>query len=408
MTPEVAVTSATREIELYEGGDAVFVRVGDAVLDALVGSELVDVQYRAGDGVAIAPRRKVGVARVGPVVLRIHPKVPIQRLFWLLGFTADRHWRSGVVPFAVTDELVVAIADAFLRQVEPALGEGPLQGYHEVDDALNVLRGRVREQEQLRRRFGIPVPIFVRYDEFDTDIAENQILRTAADRLRLLPGLSGVVRTRLRHVDATLAGAALLRHGRPIPAWRPTRLNQRFHLALWLAELIIRQTSLDQPRGTVQADGFVVDMAKVFEDFVTTALGSAPEAFAGTGVAQRRLWLDEGSTIPIQPDLTWLRDGVPVAVIDAKYKAEKPSGFPNADVYQMLAYCTALGLTEGHLVYAKGNDAERSAVIRHARIAICCHALDLDAPPDVLLSQVDQLAKSIGSQAGVVMATGAT
>lgn len=244
--------------------------------------------------------------------------------------------------------------------------------------------------------------------EFNTDIAENQILRTAADRLRLLPGLTGVVRTRLRHVDASLAGAALLHRGMPIPGWRPTRLNQRFHLALWLAELIIRQTSLDQPRGTVQADGFVVDMAKVFEDFVTTALGSALEAFAGTGVAQRRLWLDEGSTIPIQPDLTWLRDGVPVAVIDAKYKAEKPSGFPNADVYQMLAYCTALGLTEGHLVYAKGNDAERSAVIRHARIAICCHALDLDAPPDVLLSQVDQLAKSIGSQAGVVTATGAT
>jgi len=401
------VTPATREIELHEGGDAVFVRVGDAVLDALVGSELVDVQYRAADGVAIAPRRKVGVARVGPVVVRIHPKISIPRLFWLLGFTADRGWRGGEVPFAVTDELVVAIADAFLRQVEPALAEGPLQGYHEVDDALNVLRGRVREQEQLRRRFGIPVPIFVRYDEFDTDIAENQILRTAADRLRLLPGLTGVVRTRLRHVDATLAGAALLHRGMPIPGWRPTRLNQRFHLALWLAELIIRQTSLDQPRGTVQADGFVVDMAKVFEDFVTKALGSALEGFAGNGVAQQRRWLDEGNTILIQPDLTWLRDGAPVAVIDAKYKAEKPSGFPNADMYQMLAYCTALGLAAGHLVYAKGNDAECSAVIRHAGTAICCHALDLDTSPEALLTQVDQLAKSIGSQAGVFTTTGA-
>ena len=32
-------------------------------------------------------------------------------------------------------------------------------------------------------------------------------------------------------------------------------------------------------------------------------------------------------------------------MIDAKYKAEKPAGYPNADLYQLLAYCTVLGLT---------------------------------------------------------------
>ena len=40
------------------------------------------------------------------------------------------------------------------------------------------------------------------------------------------------------------------------------------------------------------------------------------------------------------------------AVINAKYKAEKGAGFPNAALYQMLAYCTALRLPVGHLVYA--------------------------------------------------------
>lgn len=42
-------------------------------------------------------------------------------------------------------------------------------------------------------------------------------------------------------------------------------------------------------------------------------------------------------------------------MVDAKYEAEKPSGFPQADTYQMLAYCTVLGLPVGHLVYAEGN-----------------------------------------------------
>jgi 5-methylcytosine-specific restriction enzyme subunit McrC len=388
----------TTEIELREGGEPVFVRVSDVVLDTLVASDLVDVQYRAAAGIAVAAKRKVGVARVGPVIVRIVPKIPVERIMFLLGFTCDRGWRAGPVPFAVAEDLVAAIADAYLRQIEPALEEGPLQGYHEVDDALTVLRGRLREQEQLRHRFGVPVPIHVRYDEFGADIAENQILRTAAHRLLRLPMVDGATRTRLRHVDATLAEARLLDRAVPLPSWRPTRLNERFQLALWLAELIVRQTSIDQPHGPAQADGFVVDMAKVFEDFVTKALGEALSAIGGTCIAQRRVWLDSASSIPIQPDLTWLRDDEPMAVVDAKYKAEKPSGFPNADLYQMLAYCTALRLQVGHLVYAKGNETESSAIIPNAKIDIRCHTVDLNAHQDGLAKQIGELAKSIGSR----------
>ncbi|MFG2286192.1 hypothetical protein ACGFOU_09035 [Streptomyces sp. NPDC048595] len=56
----------------------------------------------------------------------------------------------------------------------------------------------------------------------------------------------------------------------------------------------------------------------------------------------------------------------PLAVADAKYKAEKRGGYPDADLYQMLAYCTALGLPEGHLIYAKGNVPHASHRVRHA------------------------------------------
>lgn len=389
---------AADELELWEGAPARPVRLPDAVLDALVGSELVDVAYRSGDAVAVAARRKVGVARVGPLVVRIHPKLPIHRVLYLVGYASDRGWRTGAVSFEAVGDLLNVVADAFLRQVEPALAEGPLQGYHEVDESLTVIRGRVREQEQVRRRFGIPLPVLVRYDEFSADIAENQILRTAATRLLRLPGLAGPVRTRLRHVDATLGAATELIPGRPLPAWRPSRLNQRFHLALWLAELVIRHASFDLPSGAVRADGFVVDMAKVFEDFVTKALGAALARHGGRCAPQRRLWLDTGRTVEIKPDLTWLVDDAPTAVIDAKYKAEKPAGFPNADVYQMLAYCTALDLGAGHLVYARGNEAEQSATIRNAGIEVRCHTLDLEQPPEALLAQIEALAATIAGQ----------
>jgi len=97
----------------------------------------------------------------------------------------------------------------------------------------------------------------------------------------------------------------------------------------------------------------------------------------------------------MRPDLVWYLNGAPAAVIDAKYKAEKPAGFPDADLYQMLAYCTALRLSDGHLVYARGNAEEVTHTVRHAGITIHAHTLDLGVPPIDLLKQVNELAARI-------------
>src|SRR5215212_10140841 len=81
------------------------------------------------------------------------------------------------------------------------------------------------------------------------------------------------------------------------------------------------------------------------------------EAFSPAGVrpACRHLgYLDEAETVSVRPDYVWSSGGAPRIVADAKYKAEKPAGFPQADLYQLLAYCTVLGLHEGHLIYANG------------------------------------------------------
>ena len=79
-------------------------------------------------------------------------------------------------------------------------------------------------------------------------------------------------------------------------------------------------------------------------------------AYGGRVADQDRNHFDEAGQVRLRPDIVWKIRGSAVAVIDAKYKAEKPAGYPNADLYQLLAYCTVLGLRNGHLVYAKGNE----------------------------------------------------
>jgi 5-methylcytosine-specific restriction enzyme subunit McrC len=148
--------------------------------------------------------------------------------------------------------------------------------------------------------------------------------------------------------------------------------------------------------GAVAVNGFLLDMPKLFEDFVTVALREAIEsAYGGRIVAQSQHHLDIAGRILLKPDIVWQIGGVAVAVIDAKYKAEKPSGYPNADLYQLLAYCTVLGLRTGHLVYAAGNEEAARHIIRQAGIEIICHALDLSQPPLMLLSDLRGLGRTI-------------
>lgn len=387
------------DLHLIEGGPSVVCSLDEETGDALARSQIVTAVRLGGGEWEITPTTKVGVAAIGGVTIWIKPKVDIARVLFLLGYAAKPGWRDDSVAMAEVTDLVPALAQAFVDQADRALEVGLLQGYNEVDDSLTVLRGRLRDQDQLRQRFGIAVPLLVRFDDHSVDIAENQLLLAATELLLRIQGVPNKTRARLRRLRQVLADVTPPVRGAPLPVWSPNRLNERYHVALWLAEVLLRRNAVDQAPGDVTVGGFLVDMAKVFEDFLTTALTDAFRPYGGWCRAQDRHYLDVDEKILMKPDLVWYLHGAPAAVIDAKYKAEKPAGFPDADLYQMLAYCTALQLREGHLVYAKGNAVEVAHTVQHAGIRIHAHTLDLGTLPAALLDQVGELAERVRSAA---------
>lgn len=394
----------TPAVELVEHAPAVSIALPDTFGRALAAGDIVDATpdpYTLGRW-SLRAGSKVGAVSVTvpgadePFTVRITSKVPIARLFFLLGHSLDprKGWRDGEVEVAKHRDLLPALAHAVERQVDRALRQGLLQGYRATEESALVVRGRIREAEQIRRRFGATLPVEVAYDEFTTDIAENRILRTAVERLLRLPGVPRDVRRRLLHQRARLADVTAIVRGQPIPGWRPTRLNARYHHALGLARVVLDGSSAEHAAGGLRIDGFVFDMNKLFEDFVTVALRDAFRCTGHTARLQDPHHLDQAAAIRMKPDFVlYGADGTPCAVVDAKYKAEKRNGFPDADLYQMLAYCTALGLPEGHLVYAKGNASHVAHQVRHAGILIHQHALDLDQEPTGLLSDIDKVAE---------------
>ncbi|MFF7216667.1 McrC family protein [Streptomyces sp. NPDC008238] len=400
------------EVTLREHGPAVSVPLGADAGRALAASGILQSATpdpgRDGHWLLRAGSR-VGAVRTpsGPVV-RITPKTPVSRLFFLLGFSLNpaRAWRDsqeGTVDTGAYDDVVPALAHAVERQIDAALRQGVLQGYREVEESALVVRGRLREAEQIRRHFGRTPPVEIAYDAYTADTAENRILRAAAERLLRLPGVPGPVRRLLAHQRVRLADALPLVRGQELPRWQPSRLNSRYQPALRLAEAVLRGASPEhRPAGSdpLAMDGFLLDMNQLFEDFVTVALREALQEHGLAARLQAPHHLDTAGLVRIRPDLV-VRTGdgrTPLAVVDAKYKVKKADGLLNADLYQALAYATVLGLREAHLVYAAGRQPERFHEVRGTTtgqdgrgVRLYQHSLDLSREPGQLLSALREI-----------------
>ncbi|WNG83732.1 restriction endonuclease [Mycobacterium sp. ITM-2016-00316] len=385
---------------LTEGGPPETVRLSASEYRAFTDLELAAVTPTLEDGLfEVAAGRKVGAVTVGGLQVVIRPKITdLNRLLFLLGYAQNPQiWRNDAVQLEAADDLLPAVAESFARLATRAVEQGLLQGYRTVTDTLPVLRGRILASEQMSRLYGVPVPIAVEYDDFTVDIAENQILAMATLRLLTIARISEPARRLLQRLRRALAEVSVPARGAQVPRWQPSRLNVRYESALRLAEIVLAAESFDHHLGRVTVTGSMFDMWRIFEDFVSVALRESLASRGWHCETQAALHLDDERQVDMRPDLLCRQLGSPTAVADAKYKAERPEGFPNADLYQMLAYCTVLGLSDGHLIYAKGNESVSVHTVRNAGVTISCHALDLALAPTDLLRQVDDVVSAMTS-----------
>jgi 5-methylcytosine-specific restriction enzyme subunit McrC len=349
----------------------------------------------------------VGVVRVGELTVELRPKVGVAPVLFLLSFALDpRAWREPTAPLAREANLAEALVLLFARAAGAALRPGLLHGYREELDTLPTVRGRVRMADQMRARTGLPLPVEVAYDDFTPDILENRLLRTAVDvlgRLRLRHHASRVALARLHQQLRGVTSLVLDGRDLPEPVW--SRLNERYWPALSLARLVLSGGGLEAAAGLEDASALVVDMNAVFERFVRAALreelGLGERAFPAGGRGHR-LYLDVGRSVPLEPDLSWWVAGRCVFAADCKYKRAVGT-VPNADVYQMLAYLTALHLPKGLLIYAAGEDAPRDVVIAPAGKRVQVKTVDIARPPAQVLADIGALADLIRRSAATLL-----
>ncbi len=348
----------------------------------------------------LTPGSTVGTAVIGDLQVTITPKIGVQRLMFLLTYALDpRQWWQ--YPAAATDEIDVfeAVVPAFTALTRQALHRGLLQGYEQRADELPTVRGRIDVATHVHRRFGQMLPLAVTYDEFSEDILDNRLLKAAHHALSRLPLRNSASRTELRRLAAPLEPVPLAYVPvSPVPAVRYTRLNEHYRPAVELARLILASRSPELGPADHTAVAFRVDMNKVFEDFVVTALreqlGLDPVTFP-QGSAHQLLHLDQPRRVRLRPDVSWWHRGRCRFVGDVKYKRVTVQGVLHPDLYQVLSYAVAAALPAALLIYAAGEDEPVVHTVRHLGIQLHVRTLQLNGTPAQILDEMSEIAELV-------------
>ena len=292
----------------------------------------------------LTPGSVVGAVETGGLSVRVAPKIGIRQLLSLACYAIGKVKPQEAEFDFPEHEALSGCPGAGIRRRRPPgiLARAAPRLSHRGGCAARGAR-RIRFDEQIRRRFGIPLPVEVRYDEFTDDILLNRLVKAAADRLGRLGLRSPKARSGIAWVAESLSDVSLVAFPRgAVPDVRFDRLNEHYRSVATLARLILRHGAFEASRGKVRASGFLMNMNQVFEEFVTVALrealGVSERVFGKHGIGS----LDMEGHLDLRPDLVW-RDGSRCTFVgDVKYK-RVDGGVPNADLYQLLAYTTALG-----------------------------------------------------------------
>jgi 5-methylcytosine-specific restriction enzyme subunit McrC len=178
--------------------------------------------------------------------------------------------------------------------------------------------------------------------------------RATAEALVNHPWLREGLRAALRQSLAGFAEVA------PVPTAEVAldRLTEDYRPLLDLCGLVRDGLAGGRNEGAVTCPAFLLDMERVFERYVTAgfvaALGGGPVHVAVQPTFAASVAVAGQPDLCMRPDLVVLREGRPVLVADVKWKRVAGTPLVTADLYQVLAYATALGVQRAVLIYPGG------------------------------------------------------
>jgi 5-methylcytosine-specific restriction enzyme subunit McrC len=293
------------------------------------------------------------------------------------------------------DDILEVMAGHFAALLEERLSRGLYRAYVEEDSNVSMVRGRIVIAEDVRLNHILRHRTYCRYTEYSWNVPENQVLRQV---VRLLAGYTfgPALRHRLRSIDAVMEDITPGRYvAADLERFTHNRLNADYRPLHRLCRLFLEAESLSDAAGLNTFRAFLIDMNRLFEAFITCKLFPLMPA-PYTVHSQRSATLDDAGQVPMRPDIVVRNARDDVLVADCKYKRIEMGQYRQHDVYQVLAYCMALRVPVGLLIYPEHLAPVRTTMtVRHAGTFIAEISINLGGDLDKLHESCEGLTRSV-------------
>ena len=331
---------------------------------------------RYGPDRTLVPQNIVGVINLGKDQIEVLPKIDglegndlqvRQNLAEMIASTFDLTLRDGDASKMnlPSDSILEILIRLFCKQLWLEVHKGMLRSYEHRSETLNVLRGRLIVERQIRENSVRPDLLACDFDEFSENNPLNQILKAA------LRFLSRVTRSASNHRSVSELLFCFSEVDDVTPdtlRWAQNtsnRISARYGKLLSLARLFLRNQAPDVIAG--HGDGFALlfDMNELFEKYIgrlVQKLFTTPELHVRLQRPTRHLArrMDGGSAFELRPDIVGCQGDRIAWIVDTKWKKLETlrhrEGVSSGDMYQMHAYARRYEAPHVFLLYPHHNE----------------------------------------------------
>ncbi len=309
--------------------------------------------------------------------------------------------------------MLEAFIRLFLDNLVILTQRGLARHYHAVEDNLACLKGRLLFPQHLRVNLANQARFYVRYDEFSADRPANRLIRSAIHTLmpvaRQPENQQLLYQLRLCFDEIPLSTQKQQWQA----DWDKHRIDrsmQHYNPVMQWVGLFLFGHGLATFQGKHVNQSLLFPMEEIFEDFVTYNFRRHQDQFSVKAQGPREYLAridgkDGKGAFQMKPDISLMRDGKVIYILDAKWKRIKEKndnsirhGISQADMYQLYSYGKSYGKKYGckkvALIYPRTDNFKEEEHIYYRfddELSLYCFPFDVQEPEDSVRALRDLL-----------------
>ncbi len=231
----------------------------------------------------------------------------------------------------------------YLQDVIILIKTGLKSSYNTVEENLNLAKGKILFEKQVRKNFIHKEKIFCSYDEYDLNSPENRIIK--ATLMKLLKVSSNadnikLISQALEYFDSIKASS---NYDSDFAKINITRDMKNYESLIEWSKIFLQNNSFTNFAGDINSKSLLFRMDKLFESYIAKKIRQKANSKWKVWTQDKRFCLfDNPKKFHLIPDIVITKQDGTRIILDTKWKElnsrQKNFGISSQDMYQMYVY----------------------------------------------------------------------